>query len=528
MLTCQSIKQIDQIISSIPSDRDHLSLTKSLEPVCELISRLDRLTANAYVREKLKKRFRLTQDEVRDYQNLINSFRTELQVTTSSDKTDKPSPRVPSASFEGLVDVVETAERTAFLMNNNGSPELTDEVETCELTYVPPRKASLPFLLPQAEKVLEYYEHYYRMTAEAVDGDLYDSLLKYYRTYVELPHQGAYHLLVSWSFSTYLLESADYSPLILFQGTPGRGKTRAGKAMIYVAFRGMHIESLSAAHLIRATRDLGATLFVDVRDAVRKMTTQHSGDIILLRIERGAMVPRVLHPGRGAFEDTEFFPVFGATVLSSNEPIDEIVFGRTIPIQMPYTSRTFPMPTPEAGIALRERLVAFRVYHSGKQLPACDCPFVGRMGDISKNLIQMIRLAKPKYEPLLLEFLSRVEEQKNLQKLETLEARIIQAVCDLAGQVRNGRLPVKAIHERLNRGRDARSQIDSSLIGRKLGNLGFDKAKTSTGCIAMLWDTGLVQRVAAHYGLAPVPPDPPVASQRRSAVGFLKRMERGQ
>lgn len=116
--------------------------------------------------------------------------------------------------------------------------------------------------------------------------------------------------------------------------------------MINVAHHGVRIESLNAATLIRLSRDLHATIYVDVGDVSKKLASQQSGDLILLRFERGATVPRVTRPGQGAFYDMEFYSIFGPTIISSNEPLDHIILGSSIPVQLRHTSKKVAPTTP--------------------------------------------------------------------------------------------------------------------------------------------------------------------------------------
>jgi len=516
-------EMIQHLINSIPADLDHIALIDSLREVCSGLSFLDPVTANSIVRLKFKSRFNLTNDEIRDYRRLISEYRSGREPEVPGTETHNRSIVRYTTEFPKLIDIVEHDGKSAFLVMASGSVAVIDHLETDGSRLEPPPLEKIPFPLSSAESVVSCYEAYSMRTAEEIDGELYDDLLEYYQIGSELPHAGAYHALVGWTFHSYLIEQASYSPFMLFFGMPGRGKTRTGRAMINVGYHGMHIESLCAAHLIRITRDLHATIFVDVRDVSKKLASQHSGDIILLRYERGATVPRVNRPGQGPYFDMEFYPVFGPTILASNEPVDDILLGRSIQIQMIPSTKLFAPTTPQSGEKLRERLLAFRSRHMSDDLAKYSSPYNARFGDITAPVLQMVNLARPEYLPSLVEFLTKVEEQKNIEKLETLETRIVIAVQALAGNVRNGRLPVKAITDRINEGRDARSRIDASLIGRKLGALGFEKAKTGNGCIAILWDSEKVMGLAVEMGLPPDPSEPP-SRDKSGAVDFLRKL----
>jgi hypothetical protein len=521
------IKQIvNRVLDSLPEDTDRIASVDALKYVCQGLSYLDEVTANTILRAKLKQLFGMTSEEIKEFQKLTAEYRSAIR-----DKSPEPRSGVErlSGDFPALIDIVRNQDgQPTFLVKASGSVMLSESQIDGETLLLPPPKEKLPFPLTDGSQVMRHFEAYTEETARNIDSQLYDDLLQCYKSASALPHEGAYHVLVTWTLHTYLLEKAFYSPFILFFGMPSRGKTTTGKAMTYLAYRGLHIESLNAAHLIRVTRDLRASIFVDVRDIVRKLKSQQSGDLILLRYERGAQALRVLRPALGAYKDLEYYPVFGPTVFATNEPMDDILSGRTIPIPMPPTTMTFPKMTPQSGLPLRERLLAFRAWHLGDELSAPNSPFQGRFQDIVTPLLQMAQLAKPEYLELVTQYLGTIQEQKNIEALETLEVRIVCAVIELGGSVRNGRLPVKAITERINREKDTRSRIDSSLIGRKLKALGFTKAKTGTGCISILWDTEMIRRLAAQMELPPDPPDPPYPRSQSSAREILKRLRKSR
>ena len=195
---------------------------------------------------------------------------------------------------------------------------------------------------------------------------------------------------------TYLLESIKYSPIICLFAIPERGKTRTGQGMIYLAYHGIHVESLRDAYLVRVANDLKASLFFDVMNIWHKAEKNGTEDILLHRFERGAKVPRVLYPEKGPLRDTVYYSVFGPTIISTNEGLHRILDTRAISINMPQSVRSFENDvSPESAIALKEHLISFRARHLGEVLPDIPKPAKGRLGDILKSLRQMILLAKP-------------------------------------------------------------------------------------------------------------------------------------
>jgi len=110
----------------------------------------------------------------------------------------------------------------------------------------------------------------------------------------------------------------NYTPIICLFAVPERGKSRLGKALIHVAYRGIHVESLRDAYLVRIANNFGATVFFDVKEIWHKAERYNSEDILLHRFEKGAKVARVLYPEKGAFKDIVYFRIFGPTIIATN------------------------------------------------------------------------------------------------------------------------------------------------------------------------------------------------------------------
>lgn len=210
----------------------------------------------------------------------------------------------------------------------------------------------------------------------------------------ELPSPGYRLLETAWVFYTYLLEAATYSPEICFYAVPERGKTRTGKAMIYVARRGVHVESLRDAYLVRMAHNCQEALFFDCLDLWRKAERAGCEDILLGRFERGIKVPRVLYPERGAHRDTVYYDTFGPTVIATNVPVSKILDTRAVQVNMPQARNGIYEVdlAPEAALPLKERLTAWQALTLGKPVPDCQKFAPERLGDILKPLLQIVLL----------------------------------------------------------------------------------------------------------------------------------------
>ena len=180
------------------------------------------------------------------------------QAGIAMPETSKVPPKgILTASFDGLVDVVEHQGEVAFLVKEGDELVILPQVQRGGDLYLPPPKGQIPWLLPRGEEVLKYYQ-------ADTDAALFDDLVAYHQGISELPSEDYYILLAAYDFHSYLTEAVQYSPMLWLFAVPERGKSRTGKGIILVAYRGIHVESLREAYLIRVPEYFQPTLFFDV------------------------------------------------------------------------------------------------------------------------------------------------------------------------------------------------------------------------------------------------------------------------
>ena len=487
---------IEFMIFQIPStDKPYPGLSERVKPIIDKIAIQDFIEQEASI-NLLKDRFGLAKEAIRKMLGGID-IRGEVNIKEERKK-------VYTALFDGLIDLVEYEDRPAFLIKENDELKILFEVARDDVLYLPPPKEDIPWLLPRGEAVIEQYKLLELLPKEDRDRILYDDLFSYHRNISELPKGEYYDLLVCWDFHTYLLDSSDiqYSPILYLFAVPERGKSRTGKGAIYVAYRGIHVESLREAYLIRLANNYRATIFFDVMNIWKKAEKNNSEDILLHRYEKGAKVPRVLYPEKGAHKDTVYYDVFGATIIGTNVGVHKILETRAVPCNMPEGRKKFENDVrPELSLPLKERLVAFRASHLGEKLPDIFKPASGRLGDILKPLCQVIHLVKPEKKLSFLEFIKELEADRMIEKSDTLEAHIMRITLELGGQVEKGILPVKTITNTLNDGKPESRQFSYQRIGRILSAMGFKKGKASDGASAVIWEEEKISLLKQSYGL---------------------------
>lgn len=492
-------------LEEIPQDIDRAELPRRLETILRVLSRLDEALTEHFLNHDLRDWFSLRSEEVDVYRRQVRGKRrTERRNRENRDAQEKQETNY-LAKFTGLVDLAEQNGATIFLVKDGNGITVEDHVNLDGIRFIPPPKVRVPWLLPRSDRVMRNYETC--LSDPVVFGrNLYIDIVRYFRDISDLPSDIYYDLLATWAIHTYLLDDVQYSPIICLFSVPERGKSRTGKGLIYLAYRGIHIESLREAYIVRAAENFGCSIFFDVRNVWKKAECSGSEDILLHRFEKGAAVPRVIYPDRGPHKDIVYYSIFGPTIIATNEGIDKILETRAVYINMPIGHRRFENDVvPETALELKERLVALRAWHMGRTLPEAQKPSAARLGDILKPLLQVIRLVNPEGEQGFLALVRRLEQDRLVEKSVSLEAEILNIITNLEGSVWHGYLPVKTIVDRLNHDLPENSRLSYQRVGRILAAMGFRKGRTSDGATAIHYDRNHIVQLVEAYGLRETP-----------------------
>jgi len=242
---------------------------------------------------------------------------------------------------------------------------------------------------------------------------------------------------------------------------------------------------------------------VDFWDKVKQAGSQ---DVILNRYERGMTVSRINRPDKGPFLDTDYFDVFGPTVLATNEIISEIAETRAIPIAMRKAEQEFDLPvTPEYALPLKEELTAWRFAHvQDNQWPSPQRIAKSRLGDIVAPLYQIILKVKPDLEEEFIKLVQEIEKVKLSEKSNSIDADILLAVSKVDQEVVNGVIASQLIANQYNKDKDDREKLTSRKIGNRLKSLSYQPTLTQTGALGFFWDEELLTKLLIEFGVGGV------------------------
>jgi hypothetical protein len=377
------------------------------------------------------------------------------------------------AYFPGLVDVcINDDGQLVYVIRQNGKLIMSNEHCTTTENYALPERKHLPFTLPRAAEVIRYYE--------IQDDTIYDDVLAYLKRFSALDDE-QWAIVAHYVFLTYLHDhpAIDYCPYLLFNAVPERGKSRSGKSIINIAFRGIHLVELREANMFRYSENLHGTLFFDIMDISKKAERSNCDDMLLLRYEKGAKCSRVLYPDRGAFNDTVYYDVYGPTIIATNKQADDILETRCLPIIMPNRPGNYENPRKEIGLELKERLTAWRAKYFQVELPDIETieGISGRLWDITKPLF-MVNALLPVDRSILEYSIQTIAGEKEKSRKGTVEGYLVAVIRDITlekGLDKFGEwsINISDIRAKYNEGKSEDRHVSAQWIGKRLKSLGF-------------------------------------------------------
>ena len=421
----------------------------------------------------------------------------EVKKALAAGKSDKPQEKL-SAGFQNLVDVALDAEGdTVYLVDEGGAlPSIRTEFEIDGIIHRPPDRRNMPYSLVRDVEAQSYM-------AVQDDGVLFDDLGEYLALFSAL-EAGQRLVLVCKILLTWIQDhpGIKYMPMILLFAVHERGKSRTCKAALTICFRGVHVIDLRESNLFRFSRNHQSTLFFDVSKLWEKCEKNQSEDIILGRFEKGAQVARVLNPDKGAFLDTEFFPIYGPTLIATNENVHKILGSRCISITMPNTPGVYQDPDPELGLPLKAQLTGWRFRTMRQPLPDVDkvTGIDGRLWDISKPLLQVCKMLKPARYQELVDFLLELASDKTESQRESIEGKIVQALDALVRRYNTTSIAHADVVDYLNSSRPDNDKFKSGYLGLKIKALGIHHS-TSAGKSILQVKPEALEILKKQYGI---------------------------
>jgi hypothetical protein len=486
------IKEVKSLVESIED-----ATPENFKHILSKIAKVESETERSVLIEKLSKKLNVGK----------RAIQADVKRLRGTDKTENVE-TVISANFPELIDLVidENGEVAYLIYNDDEELQIKTAWEVDGVLYSPPQKAYLPFELPKANEVIKWSQ-------TDNDKSIFEDALTYLKRFSYLP-DNQWLIVICTIFLSYIQDhkSIHYLPELLFFAVPERGKSRTGKAVTYVAYRGIHTLELREANLFRFSQDLKATIFFDIMDLWKKAERSGCVDILLGRYEKGHKAVRVLYPDRGAFNDMVYYDIYGSTIIATNESVHKILDTRCIPITMPNKPNDYENPTKEKAQGLKERLTAWRARVIDKPLPEIESiqGLNGRLLDISKPLLQICKLVYPDSLEELKDALLEVAGERIEDKKISIEGQIVNILYELSPRgVPEWTIKTSEVLERLNEDRPDKYKIKSSSLGKKRKAMGLN-ARGVHGKSEIILNISDFNILLTQYGLETIslPPCP--------------------
>lgn len=438
-------------------------------------------------------------EEEREYDEMEARLQAKPSQPSASPskkgQSNKGEPKqIPTAQLSGLVDVcVDDKGEPVFLFCNNGALKTEYSIEHDGKIFIPPPRKAMPWILPRAKVVTDHFHN-------DNDQSLFHDIEKRIYANTELPNKRLYPFLAAWALHTHLIDQFYYSPIIIFHAVADKGKTRTCRTLLWMSRRGIHVETLREADIIRKASRFGSAFIFDVLDVWKKAERMGAEDILLSRFDAGITVPRVTRPEVRGFDDTEHFSCFGPTLIATNEPAHSILDSRGIVVNMREATRSLEDNPREIDfLDLKERATAFRARWMQKELPKVVKQAVNRLGDILQPIAQTFQMVAPERMAEFTELVAVFQNDRAEAKATTPEGDLVKALLNLEHEIFEGKIKTSQITESLNKGRAERYQVSPVTVGKRMAALGFSPVKVGSER-GFLIEPQLLESLAKQYG----------------------------
>jgi len=452
------------------------------------VSAIESEVARALIINKISKRFKIGKKQLAH------------EITGKQRKADRESEDTTfSAIFPGLVDLgINDKGEIVFIIARENGIIIEGSYEIDNVKYCPPKFENIPYPLSKTSEVLKHYTN--------DDTALFRDIFSYLKKFSYLP-EPYFVLLTCKVFLSYIQDHPDihYMPMILFYAVPERGKSRTGKAMTTICYRAIHLVDLREANIFRFAQYWGASLYFDFMNIWERAKHNDCEDILLCRFEKGAQIFRVLNMDAGPYQDQTKFSVYGATILSTNEPLHKILDSRCLPIIPPNRPGRYLDSLPSAAQTLRERLLAWRAKAMFMKLPEIEDmrELSGRLWDISRPLLQvcLMTTCQGVYETLK-KLLIEISNQRREDRAQTIEGRIVAFINELSDdKVEEWEIKTSGVVDKLNETRPEGQKLSSQYVGKKLKAMSI-KTRISHGRSHIYMNSETLEMLLAQYNFS--------------------------
>lgn len=345
-----------------------------------------------------------------------------------------------------------------YLVNDNENMIIKSSIEIDNIVYVPRQDLPPMLLLPDETIINTKWDKNFVQLLQDIEN--------YIKKYLEMPNEQLDYLVcAAWILHTWLIEKFDTSPMLYFFGDKATGKSRAGEVLNKLAFRGISTISATEALLFTESENVKPAYTINEIKLTGKLTDQEKRVIVILksRYKRSDYVGRVYFD-KNKKRKTEYFDVFGPTILCTTEHAETILQSRFIQFIMQENINHEVEKKIDDDIVkeLRVRLLLFRNYWFTKKLPAVESVAWRRPGELLTPLYQSLLTCNPEKGDMFLKFRDEFEIERKDEESETFNAEIFKCVLSVIDD--EFKVKFSPLREEINKDRTKNDRLSDNAI----------------------------------------------------------------
>ena len=347
-----------------------------------------------------------------------------------------------------------------YLVNENEKMVIKSEIKTENIIYRPTQEMPPMIWLPNENIINKKFDTDFIKLLQDVE--------LFIRNYLEMPNDKLdYIVCAAWILHTWLIEKFKTSPMLYFFGDKATGKSRAGEVLNKLAFRGISTISATEALLFTETENSRPAYTINEIKLTGRLTDQEKRVVIILksRYKRADYVGRVYFD-KNKKRKTEYFDVFGPTILCTTEHAENVLQSRFIQFIMQENIKEDVEKDIDEDIVeeLRERLLFYRNYWFAKKLSIVNSVARRRPGELLTPLYKSLLTCDPEKAEMFLKFRDEFEIERKNEESETFNAEIFKCILTVIDSEFKVKLP--QLKEVINKDRIKEEKLnDHSITG---------------------------------------------------------------
>lgn len=422
----------------------------------------------------------------------LSSLNEELKESEGKARDIKEKKIETLTLIPDLIHLVKEDKKVKYLVLKEGKLYIRPTYILDGKFYKPMQK--LPIQLPGPEILKEPMEIDYKK--------LFEEVISYIKSYLEMPHDYDYFIMALWVFHTYLIEKFNSTPLLYFYGVIETGKTRAGEVLYELAFRCERLTSPSEASIFREADYFKTSLIIDEIKLWGLDGDKEVARLIKSRYKRGLLVPRV-NLNKTGEDQIEYFDVFGPLVICTTEGILDAIENRSIQFIMKKNTdpKVEPLPDKEWARKLRNKLIIFRANQFDKPFEDTELVARRRLGEIMTPLYQVLMLIDPQRKEEFNMILEEMQKKREEETSFSLEAEIVDGIIKYKEETNENVFLTTELTGRLNKDKTEKEKFSNRLIAIRTERLGFEKIRVGGQKRGFKINNKLLLKLKLQFGI---------------------------